>query len=144
MIFDQPTYINAAGFTMPAQTPHSVTLACLQDLLSDGVADNQLEEILLRINQNLNEPPLSNDEVKKIIFKELRERGRSKFIDSAPIKLDLNSGVLTYISSSPRRQFLFGYDVIPMNTVSVLAGLGGGGKTQAVIQMMVAAATGQS
>jgi len=58
--------------------------------------------------------------------------------------LDLESGVLTYISNSPRRQFLFGYDVIPMNTVSILAGLGGGGKTQAVIQMMVAAAIGQS
>jgi len=144
MIFDQPTYKDAAGFTMPVQTSHSVTLACLRDLISDGIAENKLEEILLRTNQNLNEPPLSDDEVRKIIFKELRDRGRSKFIDSAPFKLDLESGILSYVPNSPRRQFLFGYDVIPMNTVSVLAGLGGGGKTQAVIQMMVAAATGQS
>ena len=144
MIFDQPTYRDAAGFTMPVQTAHSVTLACLRDLLSDGVANDKLEEILLRVNENLNEPPLSNDEVRKIIFRELRERDRSKFVASAPFKLDLNSGILSYAHSSPRRQFLFGYDVIPMNTLSVIAGLGGGGKTQAVIQMMVAAATGQS
>jgi len=144
MIFDQPTYRDAAGFTMPVQTAHSVTLACLRDLLSDGVASGKLEEILLRVNENLNEPPLSDDEVRKIIFRELRERNRSKFVASAPFKLDLNSGTLSYAPSSPRRQFLFGYDVIPMNTLSVIAGLGGGGKTQAVIQMMVAAAIGQS
>jgi len=144
MIFDIPTFRNEGGFTMPLEDPHRVMLACLKDLIDDGTADNKLEEMLSRVNLNLNDPPLPNDEINKIIFKELRDRGRSKFIDSAPIKLDLTSGELHYVSSSPRRQFLFGYDVIPMNTLSVLAGLGGGGKTQAVIQMMAAAATGES
>lgn len=144
MPLNQPLTKNAAGFIIPVETPHSITLACLRDLLSDGVPENKLEEILIRTNQNLNDSPLADDEVRKIIFKELKERGRSNFIDAAPFKLELDSGVLSYVSSSPRRQFLFGYDVIPMNTLSVIAGLGGGGKTQAVIQMMVAAASGQS
>ena len=144
MLFDMPTYRDVGGFTLPIDDPHRVTLTCLKDLLSDNTPANKLEEMLIRINQNLNEPPLSDDEVRKIIFKELRDRGYAKFADAAPIKLNLADGQLNYVSSSPRRQFLFGYDVIPMNTVSVLAGLGGGGKTQAVIQMMVAAATGES
>ena len=134
----------AADRLLMDESPQAVTLKCLRGLISDGIANNKIEEILIKIHQNLNEPPLSDDQVKKIIFKELRDQGHAKFIDAAPIKLDLADGQLNYVSSSPRRHFLFGYDVIPMNTVSVLAGLGGGGKTQAVIQMMVAAAIGQS
>ncbi|MBT8541218.1 AAA family ATPase [Polynucleobacter paneuropaeus] len=125
-------------------SPQAVTLKSLRGLISDGITNNKLEEVLIKINQNLNEPPLSDDQVRKIIFKELRDQGHAKFIDAAPIKLDLADGQLSYVSNSPRRQFLFGYDIIPMNTLSVLAGLGGGGKTQAVIQMMVASATGES
>jgi len=60
------------------------------------------------------------------------------------VSLELASGILTYVSTSPRREFLFGYDLFPLNTLSALAGLGGDGKTQAVIQMMVASAVGES
>ncbi len=115
MPFNKPLTKNAAGFIIPVETPHSITLACLRDLLNDGVPENKLEEILIRTNQNLNDSPLADEEVRKIIFKELKERGRSNFIDAAPFKLELDSGVLSYVSSSPRRQFLFGHDVIPMN-----------------------------
>ena len=60
------------------------------------------------------------------------------------VSLELDSGILSYVSTSPRREFLFGYDLFPLNTLSALAGLGGDGKTQAVIQMIVAAAIGES
>ena len=86
-----------------------------------------------KVNWYQNDPPLPEKDVTRLVNLVLRSANNGV--------LDLEDGQLHYTDTSPARSFLFGKDVIPMGTVSVIGGLGGSGKSMAVVEMMVAAAT---
>ena len=92
-----------------------------------------IEEKCQKVNWYHNEPPLPEKEVTRLVNLVLRNASSSA--------LNLEDGAIRYIETSPPRPFLFGKDLIPMETVSVIGGLGGSGKSMAMVEMIVAAAT---
>ena len=93
----------------------------------------KIEEACQTINWYENEPPLPEKEVTRLVNLVLKTANIGA--------LNLEDGQLCYIEKSPARPFLFGRDVIPLGTVSVIGGLGGSGKSMAVVEMMTASAT---
>ena len=56
--------------------------------------------------------------------------------------LNLDTGLIKLVASSPKRPFIAGDDIIPLGTYSALAGWGGVGKTNAVISLATQASIG--
>jgi RecA-family ATPase len=104
-------------------------------LLSDGHSFNDIEKICLSINQNIGNPPLEDAQVHMLIKKNVDTYNRKEKLPEINFKLTLDSGILRYVESSPARDFLFGNDLIPLNTVSTLGGNGGTGKSMALSYM---------
>jgi KaiC/GvpD/RAD55 family RecA-like ATPase len=93
----------------------------------------KIEEVCQEINWLNNEPPLPEREVVRLVNQVLKAANSGV--------LNLEDGQLRFLETSPARLFLFGKDVIPMGTVSVIGGLGGSGKSMAMVEMIVAAVT---
>lgn len=96
----------------------------------------QIEKICQEVNLYQNEPALAEIEVTRLVNLVLKNANSGS--------LNLEDGRLCYIDSSAPREFLFGRDVIPMNTLSVIGGLGGSGKSMAMVHMIGAAAIGET
>jgi RecA-family ATPase len=108
-----------------------------QDFSADDI-----ENICLGINQNLNEPPLEVSTVQEIVKSIANKAARKKVAADLGFDFSLDQGRINYTESSPARPFLFGRDIIPMNTVSVIGGLGGSGKSMAMVEMIGAVVIG--
>lgn len=113
-----------------------------RQLIIDGNSAEQVDDICQRLNQDLNNPPLQSAIVSEIINSFISRSARQKIISNLGLDIDLNRGSINYSLTSPARSFLFGKDVIPMNTLSVIGGLGGSGKSMAMVEMISAAAIG--
>jgi len=111
-------------------------------LILEGNGVPQIEEICQRLNEDLNSPPLQSKVVNVIIKNLMANTERQKTINTLGFDINLHEGMISYSSSTPARPFLFGNDVIPMNTLSVIGGLGGSGKSMAMVEMIGAAAIG--
>ena len=116
----------------------------IKQLIADGNTPQGAEEICLRINEDLNDPPLPKSYVRRIIKPYLNHGERLSRIAGLGCSIELDRGVIQYAKFSPKRPFLFGVDIAPMGTLSVIGGLGGSGKSQAAMQMLAAAAIGGS
>jgi len=92
----------------------------------------KIEEACQEVNWYQNDPALPEKEVTRLVNQVLKTANTGA--------ISLEDGQLRYIESSPPRQFLFGKDVIPMESISVIGGLGGSGKSMAMVEMIVAAA----
>lgn len=113
-------------------------------LINDGYSAQEAESICLKLNDSINEPPLELSVVKKIIKPYKQHKEREEKVKELGLNLDIQSGLLRYTNTSQKRSFLFGSDIVPMNTLSVIGGLGGSGKSQAVMQMIASSAIGSS
>jgi AAA domain len=113
-------------------------------LLSDGHSFNDIEKICLGINQNIGNPPLEDAQVHMLIKKNVDTYNRKEKLPEINFKLTLDSGILRYVESSPARDFLFGKDLVPLNTVSIIGGNGGTGKSMALSYMTAHSACGLS
>lgn len=111
-------------------------------LIANGNSAEQVEEISMRLNEDLNNPPLKSDVVSRIVRSLISKASRQQAIGDLGLDISLNEGVISYSASTPGRPFLFGNDVIPLGTLSVIGGLGGSGKSMAMIEMIGAAAIG--
>lgn len=111
-------------------------------LIANGNSAEQVEEIAMRLNQDLNNPPLKPDAVSRIVRSLISKASRQQAIGNLGLDISLSEGVISYSVSSPARLFLFGSDVIPLGTLSVIGGLGGSGKSMAMVEMIGAAAIG--
>lgn len=98
-----------------------------------SIPAEKIEETCQKVNWLQNEPPLPEKDVTRLVNLVLKTANNGA--------LNLEDGQIHYTDTSPARSFLFGKDVIPMGTVSVIGGLGGSGKSMAVVEMMVAAAS---
>lgn len=115
-----------------------------QRMLKQNCSSSDVEEVCLGVNQNLNDPPLQPYKVREIIESLISKSTREKVIADLGFDISLNEGTINYIASTPARPFLFGNDVIPMGTLSVIGGLGGSGKSMAMVEMIGAAAIGET
>lgn len=116
----------------------------VQRLIASNIRLDAIEEICLGINENAIEPPLSDKTVREVVGAELKKQVINKISIKLGFELNLNSGKLTYVESSPARDFLFGNDLIPLNTVSMIGGNGGTGKSMALSYMTAHSACGLS
>jgi hypothetical protein len=111
-------------------------------LIANGNSAEQVEEISMRLNEDLNNPPLKSDVVSRIVRSVISKARRQQAIGDLGYDINLKEGVISYSVSTPTRPFLFGNDVIPLGTLSVIGGLGGSGKSMAMVEMIGAAAIG--
>lgn len=111
-------------------------------MLKQDHSASDIEEVCLGVNQNLNDPPLEPYIVREIIESLASRAARKKIIGDLGFDIDLNEGAILYSTNTPARPFLFGNDVIPLGTLSVIGGLGGSGKSMAMVEMIGAAAIG--
>ena len=111
-------------------------------MLKQDHSVSDIEEVCLGINQNLNDPPLESYIVREIIEGLASKAVRKKIISNLGFEISLGEGVISYSVSTPARPFLFGNDIIPLGTLSVIGGLGGSGKSMAMVEMIGAAAIG--
>lgn len=116
----------------------------IQTLLNDGHCFDDVEKICLGINQNIGNPPLEDYQVHMLVKKNIDTHRRREKIPEINFKLDLNLGRLAYAESSPAREFLFGNDLLPLNTVCMIGGNGGTGKSMALSYMTAHSACGLS
>jgi len=101
--------------------------------------------ICLGVNKNFNHPPLGEHIVSDLVLKTYEDSAQHlQGKNSKKIELNLNAGKLTYVESSPARDFLFGNDLIPLHTVSMIGGNGGTGKSMALSYMTAHSACGMS
>lgn len=99
----------------------------------------------LGVNQNFNHPPLGEHIVSDLVLKTYEDSAQNlQGKSSKKIEINLNSGRLTYAQSSPAREFLFGNDLVPLNTVCMIGGNGGTGKSMALSYMTAHSACGMS
>lgn len=140
------------AYSESSQTFRNITPTRKQAIVANAIWHlNQGRElastlsICFGVNKNFNCPPLNEETVSDLVAK-VYETGAKSLQDDLgkSSSININDGVFKYANSSPRRPFLLGHDIVPMNTLSLIGGLGGGGKTQAVIHILVAAATGES
>lgn len=113
-------------------------------LLNGNYERTSIESICLNINKNVIEPPLADTVVRQIVSSELKASVQQDLVNKFDFKLTLHSGILRYVESSPARDFLFGNDLIPLNTVSLIGGNGGTGKSMALSYMTAHSACGLS
>lgn len=113
-------------------------------MLEQDCSVSDIEEVCLGVNQNLNDPPLESYIVREIIENLASRAARRRIICDLGFDIDLNEGEILYSANTPARQFLFGNDVIPLGTLSVIGGLGGSGKSMAMVEMIGAAAIGEA
>ena len=117
-------------------------LESAQRMLRQNCSTSDVEEVCLGVNKNLNYPPLQPYQVREIIESLISKSAREKVIADLGFDISLGDGIISYSVSTPARPFLFGNDVIPLGTLSVIGGLGGSGKSMAMVEMIGAAAIG--
>lgn len=118
---------------LPITRYQSVIYSAILEL-ERSTPSKKIEEICQEINWYHNQPYLTAEEVALLVNQVLKAANNGV--------LNLEDGQLHYIESSPARSFLFGNDVIPLGTLSVIGGLGGSGKSMAMVEMIGAAAIG--
>jgi len=114
----------------------------IKKLLNGNYEHSSIESICLNINKNVIEPPLTDALIRQLVSLELKASNKSEVAEKFSFALDLNSGLLAYTDSSPARDFLFGNDLIPLHTVSMIGGNGGTGKSMAISYMTAHSACG--
>lgn len=121
-------------------------------LRAKGLSQEEIELGCIGFNQQRINPPLSLEKVVDIARRydeQKQSLSGSKPIGTAytskkEFELNLNSGLIKLVASSPKRPFIAGIDVIPLGTYSALAGWGGVGKTNAIISLATQASVGGS
>ena len=131
-----------AGHKINRDTSEKLISNYATQLILDGNGVSQVEEICQRLNEDLNIPPLQSEVVNTIIKSLISSAARQKAIRDLGFDISLHEGMINYSASTPARPFLFGNDVIPMDTLSVIGGLGGSGKSMAIVEMICAASIG--
>lgn len=136
------TYSDHAVHGMNRDAPEKLIADYATQLIFDGNGVTQIEEICQRLNEDLNCPPLQSAIVNTIIKNLMSRTARQKAVNDLGFDISLHEGIISYSTNTPARPFLFGNDIIPMNTLSVIGGLGGSGKSMAMVEMIGAAAIG--
>ena len=114
-------------------------------LRAKDLPQDQIELACIGFNQERIKPPLPIDKVIDIARryeKQTTEPIEATHQTKKLFQLNLEKGIIDLVSNSPQRPFIAGNDLIPIGTYSALAGLGGIGKTNAVIGVAVQAAIG--
>lgn len=114
----------------------------VKKLIQHNYRVDAIEEICLGINKNSIEPPLPDFAVKGLVEKELKNQRLISVRKRLEFDLKLDIGKISYAESSPAREFLFGNDLIPLNTVCMIGGNGGTGKSMALSYMTAHSACG--
>jgi hypothetical protein len=135
-------YSNGDNHKVERSSPEELISGYATKLILEGSCQTQVELICQRLNEDLNDPPLQSEVVNAIIKNLITKSCRQKVISNLGFDIDLNEGIVSYSVSTPARPFLFGNDVIPLGTLSVIGGLGGSGKSMAMVEMIGAAAIG--
>ncbi|BEI43322.1 MULTISPECIES: AAA family ATPase [unclassified Polynucleobacter] len=119
-------------------------------LRAKGLSQEEIELSCIGFNQVKINPPLPIEKVLDIARRyenqtafphETFHKDASKVKESG-FALNLDTGLIKLVASSPKRPFIAGDDIIPLGTYSALAGWGGVGKTNAVISLATQASIG--
>lgn len=121
-------------------------------LRAKGLSQQEIELGCIGFNQQKINPPLPLEKVLDIAKRyeaqplqtNATEPMGAAHSSKKEFELDLNLGLIKLVASSPKRPFIGGEDIIPLGTYSALAGLGGIGKTNAVISLAAQASIGGS
>jgi RecA-family ATPase len=132
------------GYNKTVTDARDYIISSVHKLIESNIQLDSIEQICLGINENAIEPPLTDKTVKELVSAELKNHAIDQISVKLGFKLDLNLGLLAYTDSSPSRDFLFGNDLIPLNTVSMIGGNGGTGKSLALGYMTAHSACGLS
>lgn len=135
-------YSNSGNHKIEQSTSEELIAGYATQLIFEGHRQAQVEVICQRLNEDLNSPPLHSEVVNTIIKNLISKTARQKVIGDLGFDISLDEGIISYSVSTPARPFLFGNDVIPLGTLSVIGGLGGSGKSMAMVEMIGAAAIG--
>lgn len=135
-------YSNSGNHKIEQSTSEELIVGHATQLIFEGHCQAQVEVICQRLNIDLNSPPLHSEVVNTIIKNLISKTARQKVIGDLGFDISLDEGIISYSVSTPARPFLFGNDVIPLGTLSVIGGLGGSGKSMAMVEMIGAAAIG--
>lgn len=135
-------YSNSGNHKAEQSTSEELIAGHATQLIFEGHCQAQVEVICQRLNEDLNSPPLHSEVVNTIIKNLISKPARQKVIGDLGFDISLDEGIISYSVSTPARPFLFGNDVIPLGTLSVIGGLGGSGKSMAMVEMIGAAAIG--
>ncbi len=123
------------GFNKTREQAHDYIKNSVKRFIDGNYRIEAIEEMCLGINENAIEPPLPDATIKELVSVELKKHKLDEIDRLVGFKLELDSGKLTYTESSPARDFLFGKDLLPLNTVSTIGGNGGTGKSMALSYM---------
>ncbi len=135
-------FSNSGNHKIEHSTSEELIVGYATQLIFEGNDQAQVEDICQRLNKDLNNPPLHSEAVNTIIKNLISKTTRQKVIGDLGFDISLDEGIISYSVSTPARSFLFGNDVIPLGTLSVIGGLGGSGKSMAMVEMIGAAAIG--
>lgn len=121
-------------------------------LRAKGLPQEEIELGCIGFNQQRINPPLPLEKVLEIAGRYANQQLQTYATEpmgavhssKKEFELDLNSGLIKLVASSPKRPFIGGDDIIPLGTYSALAGLGGIGKTNAIISLAAQASIGGS
>lgn len=154
---DLLAHLSSASYQMPeiindGEGRNAGLLSHAGYLRSKGLTQEEIELGCISFNQQRLNPPLSMEKVLDIArrYDEQKQNPNGSepigatYTSKKEFELNLNSGLIKLVASSPKRPFIAGIDVIPMGSYSVLSGFGGVGKTLAAVALGVQASIGGS
>jgi hypothetical protein len=121
-------------------------------LRAKGLSQEEIELGCIGFNQEKINPPLPLEKVLDVARRYEKHQTQSNafqpigatYKSQKEFELNLNSGFIKLVASSPKRPFIAGADVIPLGSYSAMAGSGGIGKTLAAISIATQASIGGS
>lgn len=115
-------------------------------LRGKGLSQDEIELGCLGFNQQRINPPLPIEKVLDIARRYSEHLPNQTTNKPTPeeFQLNLSAGLINLVTSSPKRPFIGGDDLIPIGSYSALAGLGGTGKTNLIIGVAIQASVGGS
>ena len=115
-------------------------------LRGKGLSQDEIELGCLGFNQQRINPPLPIEKVLDIARRYSEHLPNQTTNKPTPkeFQLNLSAGLINLVTSSHKRPFIGGDDLIPIGSYSALAGLGGTGKTNLIIGVAIQASVGGS
>ena len=132
------------GNEVPFEGAKQYVRESIEKLLNANHAIDSIEKVCLGINKNVIEPPLEDRLIKQLVSISIKKNQTHEITQKLGFDLELNTGLISYAETSPARDFLFGNDLIPLNTVSMIGGNGGTGKSMALSYMTAHSACGKA
>ncbi len=121
-------------------------------LRAKGLNQEEIELGCIEFNQQKINPPLPLEKVLDLSRRYAEEKITANnpepigvaYSRKKEFELNLDSGLIKLVATSPKRPFIAGNDIIPLGSYSALGGFGGIGKTNTIISLAAQASIGGS